>query len=399
MEILEDFEEQTSFFGWAPFPLLAMSYADLLEQIRGSRYLKPRKRMAFSKALVEQVLPQYDDEQFRDILRVTKGQAQLVVGLIEGSVQFQSRNPAFPQERVVRQLEVALFRLGTKGISTKKVAWIFGVSQGSVHAYTWRCVYAIEELFDNHVVWPDKERKAEISEWFRIHRGFPFAIGAVDGVPFPLEQAPSYDPGAFITRKCDYALGATAVCDHQGLFTFVSTGYIGSMHDSLAYQRCYLYTHKDLYFQGLQYLLADAAYTISCTVMPRYKSATGDERAFNKYHSSARVKVEHGFGLLKNKFASLRNLPLKIASLEDLDKAASWIRACFVLHNIIRRNELQTTTLLDNYSEDSGDDTDHFSDSDHSGGEEGVSNEVEKRLGREKRDKMRGWTIRDRRRQ
>lgn len=121
---------------------------------------------------------------------------------------------------VVIQLKVALFHLGTKGISTAKVAWIFGVSEGSVHLYTWRCVHAIEDLMSLFVVWPDQDRKRVIANAFKIKHAFPQVIGAVDSVPFPFDCAPSYQLQAWITQKCTYAMGATAVCDHEGRFIY-----------------------------------------------------------------------------------------------------------------------------------------------------------------------------------
>lgn len=40
------------------------------------------------------------------------------------------------------------------------------------------------------------------------------------------------------------------------------------MHDSLAYKQSALYTDEATHFQGNEYLLADAAYALTKTVMP-----------------------------------------------------------------------------------------------------------------------------------
>lgn len=133
-------------------------------------------------------------------------------------------------------------------------------------------------------------------------------------------------------------MGGTGVCDHIGRFIFFSTGYFGSFNDSYAYKRIHLYTHADRFFRGEEYLLADAAYSLSPTVMPRIRNARrGSEKArFNSYHGQARVKIEHAFGMLKRKSQSLRNLPVLIKKKRDMYKAASWIKACVVLHNFLR---------------------------------------------------------------
>ncbi|OAQ26917.1 hypothetical protein K457DRAFT_21736 [Linnemannia elongata AG-77] len=71
-----------------------------------------------------------------------------------------------------------------------------------------------------------------------------------------------------------YSLGTENLSTHKltlGRFTFVSTGYDGSMNDSLAYRATRLHMDPDELFQGKEYLLADAGYSITSTVIPLYK--------------------------------------------------------------------------------------------------------------------------------
>ncbi|KAF9948161.1 hypothetical protein BGZ72_009902, partial [Mortierella alpina] len=105
-------------------------------------------------------------------------------------------------------------------------------------------------------------------------------------------------------------------------FTYHSTGYVGSMHDSGDYKNNYLYQRPEDYFIGKEYLLADAAYALTTTVIPRFTNAVGEGLTFNILHGSARVKVEHAFGMLKLKFQSLSNLSIKIISQRDIDHAS-----------------------------------------------------------------------------
>ncbi|KAF9543272.1 hypothetical protein EC957_000998, partial [Mortierella hygrophila] len=77
------------------------------------------------------------------------------------------------------------------------------------------------------------------------------------------------------------------------------------------------------------YLLADAAYTLSETVPPRYRNGLNNaddpaQATFNIIHGSARVVIKNAFGVLKFKFQSLQNLPA-VNHLRDMDKVASWI--------------------------------------------------------------------------
>ncbi|KAF9176203.1 hypothetical protein BGZ50_001440, partial [Haplosporangium sp. Z 11] len=65
-------------------------------------------------------------------------------------------------------------------------------------------------------------------------------------------------------------MGATGICDHDGVFIAFSTGYYGSWHDSSAYKTTQLYLEKHLYFQDQEHLLGDAAYKSSPTLMTGY---------------------------------------------------------------------------------------------------------------------------------
>lgn len=50
--------------------------------------------------------------------------------------------------------------------------------------------------------------------------------------------------------------------------------------------------------------------------------------------------IENAFGMLKVKFQSLQNLPIQVNHLKDMDKVASWILACIVLHNYVQQEIL-----------------------------------------------------------
>lgn len=168
--------------------------------------------------LRRRVLDEYNEEDFKAIIRLSLDDLDILAGLVSGQPGLvrDEQDDCDPLSHVKLQLRIALFQLGTKGLSIKKVAWIFGVSTGSVYAYTWRCIYAIDQLSLQFIVWPDQVRKAEISHWFRKEKGFPNCIGAVDGVPFEFDMGPEYEMNAWITCKHSFAMGVTMTCDHMG---------------------------------------------------------------------------------------------------------------------------------------------------------------------------------------
>jgi hypothetical protein len=277
-------------------------------------------------------------EDFKYILRITPAQFNFIVEMIQGHDVFLSRGSK-PQADVVVQLKVALHRLGHDGSlsSYRALSLPLATSVGSVVRYTASCVEAIYSLHSHFVRWPSAAEKRTIKDQFGS-KFFKDAIGAVDGTMVDLYKAPPLDRDAFSTRKHSFSIGATAVCDHQGIFTYFATAYLARRHDAIAYQEGKLHTDKDLYFSGEEYILADAAYTLTETVIPRYKApTTADQTFFNILHSRARAKIEHAFGMLKGKFRSLTNLRINIATPDDLQYAGKLINVCVVLHNITRQ--------------------------------------------------------------
>lgn len=80
-------------------------------------------------------------------------------------------------------------------------------------------------------------------------------------------------------------------------------------------------------------LLGDDGYGLTPFLITPYRSPTTvEEQLFNKCHSKARVTIEQSFGQLKRRFPILRyGVRLK------LDRVATCVTACFVLHNVAKR--------------------------------------------------------------
>ncbi|KAK3827380.1 MAG: hypothetical protein J3R72DRAFT_367884, partial [Linnemannia gamsii] len=174
-------------------PTIPTFWFDQLKELHARRYLHPRTHLPSSTVLRDEVLPAYNAVAFERIMRVTPTQFQILLDLIRDHPVFHSANPLRPQAPVRVQLTVALYRLGSRGISTYKTAFTMGVGQGSVDLFTRRCIEAIECMEERLIVWPNYERKHEIKRWFKYAKNFPNCIGVVDGVHFPFESAPAYD--------------------------------------------------------------------------------------------------------------------------------------------------------------------------------------------------------------
>ncbi len=110
-------------------------------------------------------------------------------------------------------------------------------------------------------------------------------------------------------------LNSQVVCNEMKMIIYFQVGQPGCTHDSAALGRTRLIKHPELFFGPGQYLLGDSAYTLSLRMLVPYRNPHAqieENAAFNLRFSSARVKIEHVMGLLKNRWASLRGLRTQV---------------------------------------------------------------------------------------
>lgn len=93
-----------------------------------------------------------------------------------------------------------------------------------------------------------------------------------------------------------------------------------------------------------EWMWADAAYPLYPWCIPPFKKPidgelTTEQRHFNFFLSTIRIRVEHAIGLLKGRFQSLRELRIQIGSKQKHRWAILWIRCCIVISNLIIRLE------------------------------------------------------------
>jgi len=107
----------------------------------------------------------------------------------------------------------------------------------------------------------------------------------------------------------------------------------------------------DSYFSTNQYLLGDLAYSLGKHMLTPYTSPNDilpGNPEFNAKFSSARVIIEHVMGILKSRWAALKNIRVQVKKKIDFAIVNKWIVAIFVLHNM-------TILLHDPWDEEDGD--------------------------------------------
>ena len=94
---------------------------------------------------------------------------------------------------------------------------------------------------------------------------------------------------------------------------------------------------QDFFLPG-QYLLADAGYASTTWCVTPYRNPAAQSpinQVFNELFSSARCRIEHVNGVLKNRFSSLKGLRICIRTHADFQRVNLWILVCLLLHNLL----------------------------------------------------------------
>lgn len=104
--------------------------------------------------------------------------------------------------------------------------------------------------------------------------------------------------------------------------------------------------------------MADSGYAAAEFIVTPYKQPAASlphNAVFNELFSSARCKIEHVNGILKNRFMSLKGIRTQVNKVEDFKLVNNHVVVCLILHNILMdfRDEWE-------YEEDEDDDEENI---------------------------------------
>lgn len=306
--------------------------------VAACRYAVPRLPVPKSTEWISLVLPNISEDRFKMLLRMERTTFHALLSRIQPKACF---NPAANRQHPVAiQLAVTLYRLGASGdgASIGRIAALFGIGDGgTIDIMTRRVFAAISDLEAEYLHWPSRlERGKIIADTFHE---MPHCIGYLDGSEVKLAERPSKDPDSYYSRKQIFSIKLQAVCDYQLKIRHLLVGYPGSVHDSRVFTNSSLFLNPSQYFAGEEWIAADSAYKLSKTVItPFRKNSTEPDimkNAFNKLHSKYRVRIEHCFGILKERFGSMKELRMRLSDARSSAYACKWVTICCILHNFI----------------------------------------------------------------
>ena len=211
------------------------------------------------------------------------------------------------------------------------------LQSGTVSLYIWRTIKILVKLLPVYIRWPTAQQRLEIDPPTRVFR---HCIGFLDGSEVALRYKPMVDPEAYYSRKGFYGFNLQAICDWDHRFLWVAMGHTASAHDSPAFKYTPFYKNIGNLFNDEEYILADKAYALEKHIITPYKGRIARDpvhSAFNYALSVPRVKIEHAFGILKARWPSLTEIPVRIGENERSghEKVLYWTIACVVLHNML----------------------------------------------------------------
>ncbi|XP_052091046.1 uncharacterized protein LOC127727929 [Mytilus californianus] len=265
------------------------------------------KQIARVKNYVENVIPQYTPDDFRNCFRMSRStfdalvlsvSPQLAVGLKGGIMKVS----------IGKQLLIFIRCASCQQILTE-LADSFGVCEATVHTIIHRTSSIIcSDLLPALVKWPSGMKVQETVDMFFQHKGFPGVLGAIGGSHIPI-KTPKVDGEQYYNRKKFPSIILQAVCDNNLHFLDLYCGWPGSVHNSRVLKNSPLFTsasdNKEGMFPGNIHLIGDAAYALSQWLMMPFKdfgNLPAEQKHYNYIHSSSRMCIERAFSALKGRF-------------------------------------------------------------------------------------------------
>ncbi|TWW62777.1 hypothetical protein D4764_04G0014240 [Takifugu flavidus] len=199
----------------------------------------------------------------------------------------------------------------------------FSIPQSIIYDIVHRMSDKILSLKNRTIKFPSLVDIPNIAAGFQRLSGSPAlqnVVGSIDGCHIRI-KSPGAHAHCYFNRKLFYSIQLQAVCDHQGLFIDIFTGYPGSVHDAR------VLGNSPLYVQGLYppegyCIVGDGGYPCMSrpiALVTPYREPLKNMMVarFNRHHAKARsVMWESKFGTDSLLLSAPTHLP---PALQDHD--------------------------------------------------------------------------------
>uniref|UniRef100_A0A3B1JM55 DDE Tnp4 domain-containing protein n=1 Tax=Astyanax mexicanus TaxID=7994 RepID=A0A3B1JM55_ASTMX len=257
-------------------------------------------------------VPLYSPSEFRGHFRLSKGQVEVC----KWKPHYHPNGFNQTKLPLAKSVLACLWTLSNQE-SYRGVADRFNVTKSTLAKHLHEFCSLVNVHMAHHISWPVGQTLHKSVLGFEA-AGFPNTVCAVDGCHIRIQKPHCDNPLAYYNRKQFYSVILTGFCDSQRRFTHVCVGHPGSWHDARAFRltevaRLLEEDPLSLAPQGM-YMIGDSAYPLLLQLMRPFRDnghLTARQRNFNRKLNSARVVIEHAFGILKTKFRRLQCLYMR----------------------------------------------------------------------------------------
>ena len=295
-------------------------------------------------------------ELWNNEFRMLPSTFDFIVNLVEADMR--KEDTYFPKTiSIQKRVACALWQLST-GNSYRVVSNVFGVGRSTVSQIMKEFCKILCKKSSRFKKFPKTRMEVALEiQKFQdsVNCKIPQTVGGIDGTRIEINSSTGDNKMDYFNRKQRYLISTQAVIGGNLTFLNIATGYPGSIHDAriLRDSALYIQTKRNILlteptdvidgYKIKPFLIGDGAYPANTWHVKQFPSNLNlfqEQEKFNRFLSSARVAVEHAFGILKARWRCLLNcLDHNIENLSDV------IISCCVLHNIC---QMKGDSYIDN---------------------------------------------------
>ena len=146
---------------------------------------------------------------------------------------------------VEERVAISIWKLSTSN-EYRSLSELFGIGRSTVCEIVHdTCQHIVINLLLKYVKIPKGDKLKELVENFELTKGFPQAVGAIDGTHILIIH-PEQSPADYCNRKGYYSIIMQGVVDFRGVFMDVYIGWPGKVHDAR------VFSNSDIYKKGIQ---------------------------------------------------------------------------------------------------------------------------------------------------
>ena len=146
---------------------------------------------------------------------------------------------------VEERVAITIWKLATN-IEYRTLSELFGIGRSTVcEIVNDTCQQMVMNLLPKYVKIPKGDRLKEVVDGFELTKGFPQAVGAIDGTHIPIIR-PEQSPADYYNRKGYYSIIMQGLVDFRGIFMDICIGWPGKVHDAR------VFSNSEVYKKGMQ---------------------------------------------------------------------------------------------------------------------------------------------------